>query len=180
MAPIVRSLTLSGRNFRWTDYRIHKSACSGHSISWHCFLAETACVCAVVYRLLLRVRSRVRKAERLLSLPEEGHYVSFIMPCEGFFSCCLYSTAMNRASFFLCTVAAAVPYWPRWSLCKHSPALSGRQWGNDRTKGGCIWRHSRMDFQMKHRDDIMAKSASRNMERPGNATPYINSGQLYL
>lgn len=46
--------------------------------------------------------------------------------------------------------------------------------------GGRILRHSRMDFQMKHRDDIMAKSASRNTERPGNATPYINSGQLYL
>lgn len=31
------SLTLSGRNFRWVDYHIHKCACSGYSISWHCF-----------------------------------------------------------------------------------------------------------------------------------------------
>lgn len=68
-------------------------------------------MCVVVYRLLLRVRRRVRRAERLLPalLPEEGHYVRSIMPCEGFFSC-LYSTAMNKASFFLCTIAAAVPY----------------------------------------------------------------------
>lgn len=33
---------------------------------------------------------------------------------------------------------------------------------------------------MKQKDDIMVKSARRNMERPGNATPCINTGQLYL
>lgn len=51
------------------------------------------CVCAVVYRLLLRVRSRVRRAERLFPalLPEEAHYVSSIMPYEGFFSLVVYT-----------------------------------------------------------------------------------------
>lgn len=133
MDSIVRSLTLRGRNFRWADYRIHKSACSGHSISWHCFLALTLCVqlfigycsgweglrgCSLLFCL--------RKAIMLAPYALRG----------VFFACCLYSTAMNQVSFFLCTIAAAVPYWPRWSLCKHQPVLSGRQWGKDMGGGG--------------------------------------------
>lgn len=48
--------------------------------------------CAVVYRLLLRVR----RVERLKEghLPKEGHYINSIMPGEGFFSRVVYTVLL--------------------------------------------------------------------------------------
>lgn len=124
MALIVHSLTLSGRNFRWTDYRIHKSACCGHSISWHCFLA-----CVHVYMWLFK-EAGWGGHERLLSA--RGRPLRYHLYARRkfffFFSCCLYSILMNKGRFSLCSVAAAVMYWAPWSPCKHWPTLSERQW----------------------------------------------------
>lgn len=89
MAPIVHSL-----DFKWKEFQMDRlsqslpvlDTPSHDTVFW---LKLCVCVCerAVVYRLLLRVRSRVRRAERLFPalLPEEGHSASFFLPLRGFF-----------------------------------------------------------------------------------------------
>lgn len=105
---------------KWKEFQMdrlsHSQVCLFCTLHLMTLFSGSNCVCvyAVVYRLSLRVR----RAQSLLSCLRKAIILAPIC-LVSIFSPCLYSTAMNQASFFLCTTAAAVPYRPRWPLCKH-------------------------------------------------------------
>lgn len=75
---------------------------------------------------------------------------------------------MNKPSFSLSFNIPAQPqllfHTDYGGLCVNISQLHVED--NEEKTKGCSWRYWRMDFQMKQRDDIMAKSASRNTEGP--------------